>query len=343
MDTIDTAVTDLLGIEHPIVQGAMGPSGTVELATAVSEAGGLGMVSIGSETGGERAARRSFRDSFEYVTDHTDRPFGVNVPVGSTEMTDNVVETLDGYLEEVLVSKLTDDAVADQLALLETSAGSPERWMDEITDVMADTDLVHFHKCGSVDHARRAAELGVDGVTASGFEMGGHTHVAEDAAHTFVLLPAVTEAVDVPVLASGGVRDGRGLLAAMALGAEGVYMGSRFMLSREADFADAYKEYALEADPGEDTLVEGVFGPLRSIESPGIADLEAVRDEMDPAAFNDYKDEKLIAAQQGDVEGGVVLGGQVTGYIDDLPAVSELVDRTVREALEAYGDLPMSR
>jgi NAD(P)H-dependent flavin oxidoreductase YrpB (nitropropane dioxygenase family) len=343
MDTIRTDVCDLLEIEYPIVQGAMGPSGTVELACAVSEAGGLGMMSIGSETAGERDARRAFSESFDYMTSHTDQPFGVNIPVGSAEMSANVVETLDGYLEEVLVSKLTDVDVGEQLTLLETSAGSPERWIDKIQDVTADTDLVHFHKVGNVKHAKRAAELGVDGITASGFEMGGHTHAEDDAAHTFVLLPAVTEAVDVPVLASGGVRDGRGLLAALSLGAEGVYMGSRFMLTEEADFDDSYKEYVLDAGPGSDTLVEGVFGPLRAFESPGIAELEAKRDEMGVAEFNDFKDRKLIQAQQGDLESGVVLGGQVAGYIEDKPTVEELVQRIVEEALTAYDDLPVER
>lgn len=219
MRTIETELCEMLDVKYPIVQGALGPGGTVELAAAVSNAGGLGMVSIGSETAGKRNARETFQESFDYITRHTDRNFGVNIPVGSPSMPDNVIETMDGYLEEVLVSKLTDNAVNEQLRVLETSAGNPEHWIDRINDVTADTNLLHFHKVASVEHAVKAAELGVDGITASGFEMGGHTHREENAAHTFVLLPAVTDAIDVPVLASGGVRDGRGLLAALAMGA----------------------------------------------------------------------------------------------------------------------------
>lgn len=339
MTTIKTELCDLLGIEHPIVQAAMGPSGTVELAAAVSDAGGLGMMSIASETAGERGARQAFSDSFDYLTEHTDGPFGVNIPVGSRQMPDNVEKTLDAYLEEVLVSKLTDERVADQLVLLETSAGNPERWIDKIQDVKEDTDLVHFHKVGSVKQAKKAADLGVDGITASGYEMGGHTHNPEEAAHTFVLLPSVTEAVDVPVVASGGVRDGRGLLAALALGAEGVYMGSRFMLTQEADFHDDYKEYVRKAGPGSDTLMEGVFGPARVLDSPGIEVVEDAKDEMPYEEYTDFKDGKFIDAQQGNLDDSIVIAGQVAGYIDEIPTVEELIDRILAEAARSYEDI----
>lgn len=321
----------------------MGPSGTVELATAVSEAGGLGMMSIGSETAGEREARQAFADSFEYITSHTDRNFGVNIPVSSARLTSNVEETMDAYLEEVLVSKLTDDEVADQLTLLETAAGNPDRWIDKITDVTEETDLVHFHKVGSVKHAKRAEELGVDGLTVSGYEMGGHTHTADEAAHTFVLLPAVTEAVDVPVVASGGIRDGRGLLASLALGADAAYMGTRLMLTEEADFHDRYKEYVLDARPGEDTVMDGVFGPIRLLESPGIEKLGEEEDEMDAEEYADLKDRKMVMAQQGNVEDGLVISGQVGGYIDDKPSVDELIEGIIDEALEIYDSLPIEQ
>lgn len=337
--TIQTDLCNLFGIEYPIVQAAMGPTGTVELATAVSEAGGLGMVSVGSGAVGEREARESFRHSFEYVTQNTDKPFGINVPAGSSKMSENVKSTMDAYLEEVLVSKITKDRVGDQLVLLETSAGDPERWMDKIEDVKEDQDLLHFHKCGSVKHAKRAAELGVDGITASGFEMGGHTHTLGEAAHTFVLVPAVAEAVDIPVIASGGVRDGRGLLAALALGADGVYMGSRLMLTQEADFHENYKEYAKKAGPGSDTLVDGIFGPLRVLESDSISELEELKDEMGHEEFADLKDQKMIQAQQGDVEEGLVLAGQVTGYIDDIPSVEELLESIVEEAVTTSDEI----
>lgn len=341
MAMIQTELCELLGIEHPIVQAAMGPSGTIELASAVSDAGGLGMMSIASETAGERAARQAFNDSFDYITGHTNGYFGVNIPVGSKQMPSNVEETLDAYLEEVLVSKLTSQPVKDQLVLLETSAGNPERWIDKIQDVTEDTDLIHFHKVGSVKQAKKAADLGVDGITASGYEMGGHTHNAEEAAHTFVLLPAVTEAVDIPVIASGGVRDGRGLLAALTLGAEGVYMGSRFMLTEEADFHDRYKEYVRAAGPGSDTLMEGVFGPARVLDSPGIEVVEEAKEDMPYEEFTDFKDSKFIDAQQGNVEDGIVIAGQVAGYIDEIPSVTELIDQVLKEARESYDEIPI--
>lgn len=340
MPNIETELCELLGIDYPIVQGALGPSGTIELAAAVSNAGGLGMISIGSETAGHRAARKTYTEAFDAVTSRTDRHFGVNVPVGSSAMPDNVIETMDGYLEETLVSKLTDDAVNDQLRVLETSAGNPERVIEKIQDVTEETDLLHFHKAASVEHAKKAAELGVDGITASGYEMGGHTHREEAAAHTFVLLPAVTEAVDVPVLASGGVRDGRGLLAALSMGAAGAYMGSRFIATEEADFHDDYKQHLLDSTPGSDEVREGVFGPLRAYESPGDLGLAAAREEMSVAEYTDFKDELMIRAQQGDIEDGIVIGGQVAGYIDDLPSVEELVETIVDETVEAHENLP---
>jgi NAD(P)H-dependent flavin oxidoreductase YrpB (nitropropane dioxygenase family) len=336
MSTIQTDLCELLGIEYPIIQAAMGPSGTVELAASVSNAGGLGMVSIGSETAGEREARESFSNAFDFLTKNTDGNFGVNIPAGSSKMPNNVEETLDAYLEETLVSKVTDDKVADQLKVLETSAGNPERWIDKINEVKEETDLLHFHKAASVKHAKKAEELGVDGITASGYEMGGHTHNEDDAAHTFVLLPAVTETVDVPVVASGGVRDGRGLLAALSLGAQGVYMGTRFIATQEADFNDEYKEYLIESGPGSDTIMDGVFGPARVLESPGIEQLNEVKDEMDIESFTDLKDKKLIIAQQGNIDEGIVIGGQVAGYIDDKPTVEELMNRIMDEAVTAY-------
>lgn len=342
MTEFKTAITELFGIDYPIIQAAMGPVGTVELASAVSEAGGLGMISIGSEIVGEREARKTFQDSFDFIVNRTDRNFGVNIPAGSAQMPENIVETLDAYLEEVLVSKLSNKRVSNQLKVLETSAGSPERWMEKINDVTSETDLVHFHKVASVKHAKKAESLGVDGITASGYEMGGHTHRPEDATHTFVLLPAVTEAVDLPVIASGGIKDGRGLLAALALGTEGAYMGTRFMLTEEADFHDDFKEYVLNAGPGSDTLVQSVYGPGRVIESPGVEQVNEVKDELNQREFMELADQKAIIAQQGNVEEGIIPGGQVAGYIDDKPTVEDLIQRTMREAAEAYENLPVA-
>lgn len=342
MATVRTELCDLLGIDYPIVQAGMGPSGTLELAAAVTDAGGLGIMSAGAETAGERQARKNFEEFFDYMVSNTDGNFGVNVPVGSSQMTDNVRETLDAYIEQALVSKLTDDRVADQMVLLETSAGNPERWIDDIEEVKEDTGLLHFHKVASVEHAKKAEELGVDGITASGYEMAGHTHRAEDATHTFVLVPAVAEAVDVPVLASGGVRDGRGLLAALALGASGVYMGSRFIATQEADFHDEFKEYVIDAEPGADTIMDGQYGPLRALESPGIEQIEAAKSEMDESSLKELKAEKFINAQQGNIDDGIVIASQVAGYIDDEPTVEELIEGIVEEAASIHAGLDVN-
>lgn len=342
MGIVRTELCDLLGINHPIVQAGMGPSGTLELAVAVTEAGGLGMMSAGDETAGERQARANFEEFFDYMIENTDGNFGVNVPVGSSKMTDNVQETLDAYIEQALVSNLTNDRVADQMVLLETSAGNPERWMDDIKEVKEETGLLHFHKVASVEHAKKAEELGVDGITASGYEMAGHTHQAEDATHTFVLVPAVADAVDIPVLASGGVRDGRGLLAALALGASGIYMGSRFIATQEADFHDEFKEYVIDAEPGADTIIDGQYGPLRVLNSPGIEQIEAAEGEMDAASLKSLKAEKFINAQQGNIDDGIVIASQAAGYIDDQPTVEELIQDIVDEAARVHSGMDVS-
>lgn len=333
--TIHTDLCDLLGIEHPIMQGGMGPYGTADLAPAVSNAGGMGTISnMGPDIGPDEASDR-WETIFDQVCEATDNNFAANLPLGAEGHTpQKVVETIDGYMETALRLKQENQRVADQFELMITSAGNPARWHDEI----ADAGLLHFHKVGSVKHARKAEEVGCDGVIASGFEMGGHTHLPEEAVHTFTLVPAVTDAVDIPVVVAGGVRDGKGLLAALSMGAVGVSMGTRFIATTDSGWHENYKRYIQSAGEKQDRVIGGLYSPaLRGLKSEGLEELADLQGGVIKSGADDFMDveyEKLDAAtKQGDVDDGLVSAGQIACYIDDVPSVEELIDQMIADAV----------
>ena len=208
----------------------------------------------------------------------------------------------DAYIRAVVEARASDDALAAQLRVLTTSAGFP----GEFRPLIRDAGLIHMHKVGATAHAKKAEAAGVDVVIASGYEMGGHTHVSP--MHTFVLVPNVTEAVSVPVVLSGGARDGRTLAAALALGADGVAMGTRFIASEEnTDWHPAYAERILAAREGDDVVFPAVYGPARGLRNAGVERLFEILDrgELQGDELNRWKDEALIRAQSdGDVEAG---------------------------------------
>ena len=241
MQPIANRYTRLVGIDHPIVQEGLGPFRTPRLAAAVSEAGGLGTVSMPGMPEDIAAGARTFREHILECASLTDRPFAVNIPVG-VDSNGDVLPFTDSYLRTALEVREAEPEVARRLRVMTTSAGFPGRYVSLIKDA----GMVHQHKVGSTRQAVKAAEAGVDVVIAAGFEMGGHA--PSKAVHTFVLVPNVTEAVDVPVLLTGGARDGRGLAAALALGADGVAMGTRFITSTDnSDWHPAYLQALLDA------------------------------------------------------------------------------------------------
>jgi enoyl-[acyl-carrier protein] reductase II len=215
------------------------------------------------------AGARTFRQHIEECAALTDRPFAVNVPVG-VDASGEVLPFTDVYLRTALAARESDAAIAARLTVLTTSAGFPGRYVAMIKDA----GLVHQHKVGSTRQAVKAAQAGVDVVIAAGFEMGGHA--PSKAVHTFVLVPNVTEAVDIPVLLTGGARDGRGLAAAMAMGADGVAMGTRFILSHDnSDWHPAYLQALLDAREGDDVAFNGVYGPCRGLRNAASEELLA--------------------------------------------------------------------
>jgi enoyl-[acyl-carrier protein] reductase II len=321
-----TRYTELLHIDYPIVQEGMGPFNTARLAAAVSNAGGLGTVSVPGTSGDLNAGARHLRDHLESCASLTDATFAVNIPVGHRR--DGEIATYARiYLDAVLAARRADAGLAKQLRVVTTSAGFPQG----LTDELHDNGLLHQHKVGSTRHAIKAAGAGVDAVIAAGLEMGGHAPTS--GMHSFVLLPNVADAVSVPVLLSGGVRDGRGLAAALCLGADGVALGTRFAATTDnTDWHASYANALLAAKEGDDSVLDGVFGPCRVLRNKAFTTFEerAGRGEhVTPAE----KIEAMRRAQiDGDTEAGLVLMGQVASGIDTLRSVKEFVPEMAQEA-----------
>lgn len=340
MPPITNRYTRLVGIDHPIVQEGLGPFRTPKLAAAVSNAGGLGTVSMPGMPEDLEAGARTFREHIEECAGLTDRPFAVNIPVG-VDSNGRVLPFTDVYIRTVFEARNADSAVAERLRVLTTSAGFPGDYIGQIKDA----GMVHQHKVGSTRQAVKAAEAGVDVVIAAGFEMGGHA--PSKAVHTYVLIPSVTEAVDVPVLLTGGARDARGLAAALAMGAEGVAMGTRFITSYEnSDWHPAYLQALLDAEEGDDVAFNGVYGPCRGLRN-GASEklLESTHggeggEVVDPVELIRWKIESMQRAQtDGDVVNGLVLTGQVASGIHELISVAEFVPQMAGEAARIIQDL----
>lgn len=318
--------TRLVGVALPIVQEGMGPFNTTQLAAAVSNAGGLGTVSVPGTAGDLHEAARELRASVEACAELTSKPFAVNIPVGHSRSGD-IAPFATIYIEAVLEARRSDPALANQLRVLTTSAGFPTG----ITARLHDEGMLHQHKVGATRHAVKAATAGVDAIIASGLEMGGHAPTS--GMHTFVLLPNVTEAVPVPVVLSGGVRDGRGLAAALCLGADAVAMGTRFAASTDnPQWHPNYAQAILSAGEGDDMVFDGVFGPCRALRNDTSTDY-ALRTAAGEPPSSSVKIEAMRRAQiDGDVDAGLVLMGQVASGIHDLITVSEFVPHMAREA-----------
>ena len=237
----------------------------------------------------------------------------------------------------VLDALAADSAVASRLRAVTTSAGDPGR----LVPMIKDAGLVHQHKVGATRHALKAQDHGVDVIIAAGFEMGGHTHSRP--VHTMVLAPNVAAAVDVPVLVSGGLHDGRGLAAALCFGAEGVAMGTRFIASdANTEWHPEYARALLAAGEGDDTTYPGFFGPARGLRNNGSARLAALVEagEMSEESLHAWKLDAMRRAQaHGDVVNGLVLTGQVAASLSEIVSVAEFVPGIVRDALRVLARL----
>lgn len=336
---LENRYTRLVGIDHPIVQEGLGPYRTPKLAAAVSNAGGLGTVSMPGMPLDIAEGARTFRAHIEECATLTDKVFAVNIPVG-IDSNGEVLEFTDVYIRTVLDMRSKDAALAAQLKVITTSAGFPGPYIDLIKDA----GMIHQHKVGSTRQAIKSEEAGVDVVIAAGFEMGGHAPAA--GVHTYVLVPSIVEAVNVPVLLTGGARNGRSLAAALAMGAEGVAMGTRFILSREnSDWHPAYIQALLDAKEGDDVAFDGVYGPCRGLRNTASRELLIAQSDpnADPVELTRHKIESMQRAQTtGDTENSLVLTGQIAGAINDIISIAEYVPRTANEAAEILQGLASS-
>jgi NAD(P)H-dependent flavin oxidoreductase YrpB (nitropropane dioxygenase family) len=311
---LKTRITELLGIEHPIIQGGMHFVGLAELASAVSNAGGLGILTALTQPSPEHLA-----SEIERCRALTDKPFGVNL----TFLPAVVPPDYAGYVAAI---------VAGGVKVVETAGNNPGRWLPPLKEA----GIKIIHKCTSVRHALKAESLGVDALSVDGFECGGHP--GEDDIPNMILLPRAADSLKIPFVASGGMADGRSLVAALAMGADGMNMGTRFIATQEAP-VHANVKAAIVAASELDTRL--IMRPLRNTErvlaNAGVERLLAKEKELGAAiTIKDIVSEVHgvypRVMRNGEMDAGAWSCGMVAGLIHDVPTVKELIDRIMREA-----------
>ena len=307
-----TRATALLGSRFPVVQSGMRWVSRAELVSAVSNAGGLGVLSAHTQPNADALRREIAR-----TRTLTDSPFGVNL----TLLSANSGVDVDGYVRVVC---------EERIPVVETAGGSPARYIDALKGA----GVKVMHKATSVRHALKAQSLGVDAVIIDGFECAGHP--GQDDVPGLVLIPAATRALSIPVLAAGGIADARGMVAALALGAEGVCMGTRFLLTRESPMHDDLKARMVASGETETTLVGRRFGDsIRVLRNATTAEVLAL--ESQPSTTHADLLPLIAAArwmsamETGSVDAAAFPLGQCVGLIDDLPTCREFIDRLMAE------------
>ncbi|MEN0139256.1 MAG: nitronate monooxygenase family protein [Rhodococcus sp. (in: high G+C Gram-positive bacteria)] len=311
---LKTRFTELFGITHPLVQGGMQWVGRAELVAAVANSGALGFITALTQPTPEALAAEIAR-----CREMTDQPFGVNL-------------TMLPSISPPPYAEYRDAIIDSGVKIVETAGNSPAPHMPAF--LAAGVKVVH--KCPSVRHAVKAEALGVHALSIDGFECAGHP--GEDDVPGLILIPAAARALNVPFIASGGFADGRGLAAALALGADGINMGTRFMCTAEAPIHETIKQQIVEATELDTELI---FRPLRNTArvASNIVSREVVSVLSDGGAFDDIR--HLVAGARGktvyelgDPEAGIWSAGMSQGLIDDIPAVTDLVTRIVTEATD---------
>ena len=298
-------ITQLFNIKYPIVQGGMIWNSGYKLASAVSNAGGLGLIGAGS------MYPNVLREHIQKCKKATDKPFGVNVPM----LYPNIEEIMQILVEE-------------EVKIVFTSAGNPKTW----TSFLKEKGITVVHVVSSSKFALKAQEAGVDAVVAEGFEAGGHNGREETT--TLTLIPMVKEKIDIPLIAAGGIATGRGMLAAMVLGADGVQMGSRFAASTESSAHDDFKKTIVDLEEGGTHLTLKELAPVRLIKNKFYNDVQ----ELYAKCPTTDELKQLLGrarAKRGMFEGDLVEGeleiGQIAGLINDIKPVANIVEEVIAE------------
>ena len=309
-----TRITELFGIEHPIIQGGMHYVGFAELAAAVSNAGGLGII-----TALTQPSAAALADEIAKCRDMTDKPFGVNLtflPVVNTPDYEGMVKAI----------------IEGGVKVVETAGNNPV----QVLPALHDAGIKVIHKCTAVRHALKAQSIGCDAVSVDGFECGGHP--GEDDIPNMIPPPRAADELDIPFVSAGGQADGRSLVASLAMGAEGMNMGTRFIATKEAPVHQNVKDAIVAASELDTRLV---MRPLRNTErvlnNPAVERLlEIEKEKGDDLQFSDVIEQvagvypKIM--MEGDMDVGAWSCGMVAGLINDIPTCQELIDRIMAEA-----------
>jgi nitronate monooxygenase len=306
-----TKVTELLGIRYPIIQGGMQWVGTAELASAVSNAGGLGILTALTQPTPDDLRREIAR-----CRTMTDQPFGVNLTILPTINAPPYAEYLDAIIDS-------------NIRIVETAGNNPKDFIGKLKA----RDIKVVHKCTSVRHAVSAERHGVDVVSIDGFECAGHP--GEDDVPNLILIPAAVDALKIPVVASGGIGDGRGMAAALTLGAQGINMGTRFMCTREAPIHERIKQALVAGTERDTSLIFRTLHNTARVYKNAISN-EVVALEKRGAKFEEIRhlvagNRGKLALQSGEPDAGVVSAGMVIGLIHDIPSCAELIERIVAD------------
>lgn len=309
-----TRITKLLGIEHPIIQGGMQWVGLAELASAVSNGGGLGIITaLTQPTPGD------LLKEIERCQSMTDKPFGVNL---------TILPTIKPVPYDDYAQAIVDSGVK----IVETAGRNPEPYLP----MFKEAGIKVIHKCTSIRHSLKAEKIGCDAVSVDGFECAGHP--GEDDVTNMILLPLAAKRLKIPFLASGGLGDGRGLAAALAMGADGINMGTRFMVTKEAPIHDNVKQKMIEATELDTELIYRSFRNTARVFKNSVAE-QVVEIESRPGETKFEDIQPLVQGVKGrelfdggDLDKGIWSAGMVVGLIDDNPSCEELVARIVAEA-----------
>ena len=309
-----TRITELFGIKHPIIQGGMHYVGFAEMAAAVSNAGGLGII-----TGLTQKTAADLANEIARCKDMTDKPFGVNL---------TFLPVVDQPDYPGMVKAIIEGGVK----VVETAGNNPQ----SVLPFLKDAGIKVIHKCTAVRHALKAQAIGCDAVSVDGFECGGHP--GEDDIPNFILLPRAADELDIPFVASGGMADGRSLVAALALGADGINMGTRFIATKEAPVHDNVKQALIAASELDTRLIMRPFRNTERVLTNAAVErlLEKERALGKDITFEDIAPEvagvypRILA--EGEMDAGAWSCGMVAGLIHDIPTCQDLIDRIMAEA-----------